>query len=243
MNYKSIINAVAVAVAVMAVMFVGCGGDDDDDNGGGGGGGGGTPTVKTGTFTDSRDSKSYNWVEIGTQKWMAENLNYAASGSKCGNESSGMLTENSTACNKYGRLYNWATAVDGSPSSSSSPSGVQGACPVGWHLPSDAEWTTLTDAVGGASTAGVKLKATSGWNDYQERSGNGTNDYGFAALPGGFGTMGSGFTFNGTNGRWWSATVNNASNVWYRDMSYNNEYVLRTSGYDEVLFSVRCVED
>jgi len=233
MSYKSIINAVAV---VVAVMFVGCGGDDDDNGGGGGGGGGGTPTVTKGTFADSRDSKSYNSVRIGTQTWMAENLNYNAEGSVC--------YENSAdSCAKYGRLYNWSTAMNGTSSSSLSPSGVQGVCPAGWHLPSDAEWTTLTDYVGGVSTAGTKLKSTSGWNYYSERH-NGTDDFGWSALPGGYGISDGNFYYAGGLGDWWSATEYDAYNARGRSVSYDSEgvgwgnYVIKTG-----LISVRCVKN
>ena len=232
MNCKSIINAVVVAAAVSAVMFVGCGGDSNPGNGGGGGGGGGggTPTVTKGTFTDSRDSKSYNWVGIGTQKWMAENLDYNASGSECYNNSA-------DSCAKYGRLYNWSTAMNGASGSSLSPSGVQGVCPDGWHLPSDAEWTTLENYVG--SSAGKKLKSTSGWYD----NGNGTDNYGFSALPGGNGYSGGYFNFVSSYGLWWSATEGGANFARYRSMYYIGESVIWSYISETVLFSVRCVAD
>jgi hypothetical protein len=104
--------------------------------------------------------KTYKTVVIGTQNWMAENLNYNVSGSHCYDN----LESN---CNKYGRLYDWATAKT--------------VCPAGWHLPSGTEWATLINYVGGSNIAGKKLKATSGWNN----GGNGQNTYGFSALPGG----------------------------------------------------------
>src|SRR5215469_10890371 len=91
------------------------------------------PAITYGSFTDSRDSKTYRTVVIGTQTWMAENLNYNATGSKCYNDST-------QYCDLYGRLYDWTTAMAGVSSSSANPSGVLGICPVGWHLPSDAEW-------------------------------------------------------------------------------------------------------
>jgi uncharacterized protein (TIGR02145 family)/uncharacterized repeat protein (TIGR02543 family) len=194
------------------------------------------------TFTDSRDGKTYKRVAIGNQVWMAENLNYEADGSKCGNEASGRLTENSEDCNKYGRLYNWATAMNGASSSSLSPSGVQGVCPAGWHVPSYAEWTALTDFVGGASTAGTKLKSSTGWNSY---SGVpvGTDQYGFTALPGGFGSPEGYFLDAGNYGSWWSATEIAANYASYRYMYYYDENVDWRNSSRTNLFSVRCVAD
>jgi uncharacterized protein (TIGR02145 family) len=185
------------------------------------------------TFTDSRDGKTYKKVTIGTQTWMAENLNYNASGSVCYGNSA-------DSCAKYGRLYDWSTAMNGASSSSLSPSGVKGACPVGWHVPSDDEWTTLTDYAGGESTAGKKLKSTSGWYN----NGNGTDDYGFTALPGGSGDSGGDFGGAGYDGDWWSATEGDARNARGRYMAYySGEYVVWYNGGKTVLFSVRCVKD
>jgi uncharacterized protein (TIGR02145 family) len=162
--------------------------------------------------------------KIGTQTWMAENLNCDVEGSKC-------YDNDSANCTKYGRLYNWEAAMK--------------ACPTGWHLPSDAEWTALTDAVGGSSTAGTKLKATSGWNNYNGKSGNGTDDYGFAALPGGGGGAGGNFYYAGNYGCWWSSAeyYADARIAWGQYMYYDYENVYR--GYDIKLdlFSVRCVQD
>jgi len=125
---------------------------------------------KSGTYTDSRDGKSYKWVKIGDQIWLAENLHFAAPGSKCGDSDAGVLVEgNTSACNTYGRLYDWATAIT--------------VCPDGWHLSDEQEWLTLGDFVGliGSTT---RLKADSDLWTY----GKGTDDYGFSALPGGFGS-------------------------------------------------------
>jgi len=191
------------------------------------------PVLRTfGTMTDSRDGKKYRTVKIGSQTWMAENLNYDAKNSKCYGNSAGN-------CAKYGRLYNWKTAMNGAKSSSSNPSRVQGVCPVGWHLPSDAEWTALTDYVGGSSTAGKKLKSTSGWNN----NGNGTDEHGFSALPGGSGNSGGDFYYAGYGGYWWSATEVDASYAWNRHMNCNREYVSGGSGDKAGLFSARCVAD
>jgi len=187
------------------------------------------------TFVDSRDGKTYKKVTIGTQTWMGENLNYDVP-----NVTSDVCYNNSAdSCAKYGRLYNWATAMGGASSSSLSPSGVQGVCPAGWHIPSDAEWTTLTDFVGGAATAGTKLKATSGWNN----NGNGTDNYGFSALPGGYGYSDGSFNNAGDHGDWWSATEFNASNAWDRRMLYYDVNVYWNYHDKSNLFSVRCAQD
>jgi uncharacterized protein (TIGR02145 family) len=198
---------------------------------------------------DSRDNKLYGHVTIGTQKWMAANLNYNASGSACyaGTDYSTSLSttlSGTQGCDKYGRLYNWATAMvlasscNTSSCSSQIQSSHKGVCPTGWHLPSDAEWTTLTDYVG-SSTAGTKLQAASGWYN----NGNGTNSYGFAALPGGLGDSGGSFLIAGYNGYWWSATESNASNAYLRNMDYDIENVDRYLSGKSYLSSVRCVQD
>ncbi|MCL2182912.1 MAG: InlB B-repeat-containing protein [Chitinispirillia bacterium] len=188
-------------------------------------------------FVDLRDGKSYRSVKIGTQAWMAENLNYNADGSVCYDS----LESN---CNIYGRLYNWAAVMDGALSSEASPSGIRGVCPVGWHVPSDAEWETLVKYVDPAASgndgnmAGKKLKSTTRWGDV----GNGTDDYGFSALPGGYG-YGGGFNDAGYGGHWWSATEGGAGNAWFRDMGYDNDYVIRDNYSKTYLYSVRCVRD
>jgi uncharacterized protein (TIGR02145 family) len=169
--------------------------------------------------TLSYEGQDYKTVLIGTQVWMAENLNYNASGSKCYNN-------NVSNCAKYGRLYDWETAKT--------------VCPSGWHLPTDDEWTTLTDNVGGASTAGKKLKATSGWNS----GGNGTDEFGFAALPGGI-SSGNNFYNVGNHGSWWSATESNASFAYVQYLDHVYEYddeVFRGSSDKSFLRSVRCIQ-
>jgi uncharacterized protein (TIGR02145 family) len=182
-------------------------------------------------FCDSRDGRLYKFVSIGTgataQTWMAENLKYNATGSKCGDDDNTLKDGNTAACDTYGRLYDWNAAV--------------GVCPSGWHLPSDAEWTVLTDFVG--VNSGIKLKSATGWN-----TGNGymagTNNFGFAALPGGIGGSGGSFNDVGNHGSWWSSTERDADYAYYRYMYYNDENVSRF--YDNKsnsLFSVRCLQD
>ena len=214
--FKSIFKAVAVST-VAAFFCVGCGGDDGrDDNGGGGGGGGG-----------SNCSANFKTKKIGTQTWMAENLNCDAGVNLC-------YSNNPANCEKYGRLYSRETALT--------------ICPKGWHLPSEAEWDVLINYAGG-DTAGTKLKATSGWNDYEGESGNGTDDYGFSALPGGVCPYSTGAACYGvgTQGNWWTATEGGAL-----DASHNRA-IFRTSRGDIIMgsgallnsyfASVRCVQD
>jgi len=170
------------------------------------------------TFKDSRDGKTYRTVKIDKMVWMAENLNFAAKGSVC--------YENKNAnCAKYGRLYNWDTALK--------------ACPDGWSLPSDDEWAALENYAGGVKKAGTKLKSKAGWNN----NGNGTDQYGFAALPGGGGSSGGGFGYVGIFGLWWSTTEDSANHARSRYMYYDGEHV----GWDvynkTYRLSVRCVAD
>ena len=224
-----------------------------------------------GFFTDSRDGKKYKTVEIGEQKWMAENLNYNAKGSKCYGESGVVVTgykddgdeccdclgtaittklsnkKVQDNCKKYGRLYNWATAMDLTLSCNSNSctnqikSKHRGLCPIGWHIPSDADWDVLMTAVGGSSsTAGDKLKAKSGWNN----NDNGTDEFGFSALPGGRGSSGGSFNDVGNNGYWWSTTEDDDTDYAnYRDMIYySGEGGSTYYFFKSNLFSVRCLQ-
>jgi len=160
-------------------------------------------------------------------------LNYNASGSKCYGDFVG--TTNESSCQKYGRLYDWKTA--------------KSACPKNWHLPNDKEWQTLVDFAGGHKVAGKALKASSGWSN----KGNGTDEYGFAALPGGRGASFARFNSGGNEGHWWSSREGNAyswSMFYYaQGISSSND---KSSGLlgavfndksESSLFSVRCVKD
>jgi uncharacterized protein (TIGR02145 family) len=178
--------------------------------------------VKRGSFTDTRDNKIYKTVKLDNQTWMAENLNYEAEG-KCYDNSE-------SNCQKYGRLYDWKTALK--------------ACPSGWHLPNNAEWDALyhfADGTNGmenpykSETAGKYLKSASDWN--------GEDAYGFAALPGGDGSSDGDFNLVGNVGYWWSASDNNASIACYRSIYYNFESAIWGNSLKRHLFSVRCVQD
>jgi uncharacterized protein (TIGR02145 family) len=179
----------------------------------------------TGYFVDDRDGQAYQIVKIGEQTWFAENLNYEG---RC----YGDKDEN---CVTYGGLSHGVTGVDGNTRPYES-------CPDGWHTPSNAEWDTLMIAVGGSNTAETKLKATSGWNEYQGKSGNGTDDYGFAALPGGNGNYQyTGYLYFGNigyGGSWW---VTNNNSVSFRYIGNSGGGGTATAMM--TILSVRCVQD
>jgi len=169
---------------------------------------------------------------------MAENLNFAVEGSRCYNDSTAY-------CGKYGRLYNWNTAKT--------------ACPNDWHLPSDKDWNVLRDFVNpGCSKSsygytsfrcngvGTKLKATSGWKDYEGKSGNGEDKYDFSALPGGFSYSGSNFYNVGSKGYWWTASeseYDNAKYAIYMIMSYDGNNSAFSGNNKNYFRSVRCIQN
>ena len=203
-------------------------------------------TVISGTMTDSRDSRIYKTVKIGTQTWMAENLNYADSAAMTNLRGNSRCYNNrADNCAKYGRLYTWTAAMN---IASSYLEGLttavisapqQGVCPAGWHIPMNVEWMTLENAVGGSDTAGIKLKSTSGWN----YDGNGTDAYGFSILPAGFRDDGGNFYDVGNCAYFWTATED------YTRIAYNlhlnfSDAGIYVKGSDKAgAFSVRCVQD
>jgi len=129
---------------------------------------------------------------------------------------------------KYGKLYNWYAVND-----------KRGLAPKGFHIPSDAEWTTLTDYLGGKEAAGTKMKSSSGWDE----NGNGTNSSGFAGFPGGCRDGDGAFSDVGRNGHWWGATESSSSNAWLRYLGYSNGNVGRYYYFKQSAFSVRCLGD
>src|SRR5574344_99181 len=180
--------------------------------------------ISHGEFTDERDGQVYKTVVIGTQTWMAQNLNYADNYSSC--------YENSAdSCSKYGRLYGSKTILSAK---------YTNACPNGWHIPREVEWTTLETTIGGSSTAGTKLKSTRGWND----DGNGTDIYGFTILPAGFYYQVSGESYGvGNSAYFWSATQD-LGGYYIQHLSYDSGCIY-TNGYDggSAAVSIRCVKD
>jgi uncharacterized protein (TIGR02145 family) len=179
-----------------------------------------------GTFTDTRDGKKYKITKIGEQVWMAENLNYDVKGSKCYNDSI-------SYCGKYGRLYNWATAMK--------------VCPKGWHLPSNAEWDKLIRHVevdkACDDCADKYLKSTSGWQQRWSSSGNGQDTYGFSVLPGGYGISDEKFLDVGLVGDYWSSSNEDGSDYAYPKYMFGSEGIYNVYGGKGYLYSVRCVGD
>ena len=176
--------------------------------------------IKYGSLKDSRDGQTYKTVVIGSQTWMAENLNYKTSDSYC-------YKDSATSCDEYGRLYAWTAAIN--------------ACPGGWHLPMMIEWETLIGAVGDPATAGKMLKSTNGWNGF----GNGTDDYAFSALPAGkwdsFVNL-YGSRYHEAN--FWSSTEYKDFRALF--VRLDSEFDYADLGYftsKEHGFSVRCVKD
>ncbi|MDO9549310.1 MAG: FISUMP domain-containing protein, partial [Candidatus Marinimicrobia bacterium] len=197
-----------------------------------------------GTVTDI-DGNIYKTIKIGTQIWMAENLKvtHYRNGDAIPNVTDdtqwGDLTTEAY-CNydndannatTYGRLYNWYAVSDS-----------RNIAPTGWHVPSDAEWQTLVDYLGGDAVAGGKMKeaGTMHWNSPNTGA---TNESGFSALPGGYRSIIGQYNYVGYVGFWLSATEYSSSSAWYRHLSYYYSDVGRYGNYKQDGFSVRCVRD
>ncbi len=208
-----------------------------------------------GTVTDI-DGNVYHTVVIGHYEWMAENLktSFYNDGTKIPNitESiawTGLSTgaycwynNDSSNAKIYGALYNWYAVNTGR------------LCPEGWRVPADGEWQFLegyTDSqfgigdtvweksAGRGHDAGFRLKAKSGWSS----EGNGSDDFGFSALPGGERCSNGRFFIASRSGFWWSRTAYGESGAWYRNMIYGMEDMFRNTHPKWMGFSVRCLRD
>lgn len=192
-----------------------------------------------GTLTDSRDGQVYRTVRIGSQVWMAQNLNFAGNGTTIG-----VCYGNSAdSCTKYGRMYTWAEAMVGVASSTGNPSGVNGICPTGWHVPSDTEWTIMNKFVDPANaTDGTKLKSLSGWLPYGAKSGSGSDFYGFRILPSGF--IADASYWAGSSTHLWTSTEQNAGWALCRTFSYWYAYVFTGDSQPKTNWMpLRCTQD
>ena len=261
------------ALVAFALVFNACGPDDGGENDGGGSNQEypSTADVIRNAVKDI-DGNKYDAVKIGNQVWMASNLRstrYAdgtsiplgettsdtepyryAPGTAQSNE------ENMVNVPAYGYLYNWAAVMHGASSSDANPSGVQGICPKGWHVPSDAEWTQLTAYMktrpeymssGNINNLAKALAATWGWESSSEPDNVGykpsttNNATGFSALPAG--GYGGDYDSFGNYAIYWSSTEYFSANAWLRYLYYNGANVSRYDNYKNDGFSVRCVRD
>src|SRR5574344_6948 len=208
-----------------------------------------TQTTCTPTVTDI-DHNVYNTVKIGNQCWMKENLRTTKFADdtpiELGSNTSTVTpyryspNRDANTVNIYGYLYNWKAVMHGSVSSSSKPSGVQGICPTGWHLPSDGEWEDLMTTLGGNGVAGDKMKEA-GTSHWLSGGTQASNSSGFTALAAGY--YGSSNTGFGERTYYWSATEGNASNAYTRYITYSDSRVSRKNEYKLYGFSVRCLSN
>ena len=170
-------------------------------------------------LTDARDGRFYKVIAIGKQMWMAENLNYYET------KNSFCYGNDVTNCRKYGRLYNWTSAMR--------------VCPKGWHLPSMDEFKTLFSTIGGQTFAGKMLKSTEGWNG----DGNGTDDFGFSAYPAGNRYSNGLYDSGGNYANFWCSTEFNSISAYYVVLFYDqNSAAIYHKSKDQGR-SIRCVKD
>ncbi|MFC0878603.1 fibrobacter succinogenes major paralogous domain-containing protein [Saccharicrinis sp. FJH2] len=198
-----------------------------------------------GLIVSDVDGNVYSTVRIGPQIWMAENLKTTKlnDGTEItqatDNAEWGALTgpgccwyDNDKNTNEplFGPLYNWYTVESGK------------ICPEGWHVPSDAEWTTLATFLGGESIAAGKLK-DAGTSLWIAPNAAATNEYGFSVRPGGYRNYTGAFGSINYYGYLWSATENNTTTAWYRSLYYNSGNMVRNSIDKKTGYSIRCVKD
>jgi uncharacterized protein (TIGR02145 family) len=191
------------------------------------------------------DGNGYDTVHIGTQVWMKQNLNTSRynNGSQIPNVTDNTTwaslstgarcyynNDSLTYANTYGTLYNWYTVNTGN------------LCPTGWHVPSDAEWTTLTTYLGGENIAGGKLKEAdlAHWNWPNLLATNETN---FTALPGGYRGYSGTFVAIGYDGYWWSSTAYSSVGAWHMQMSFSSNLAYIYNYGNTIGFNVRCLRD
>jgi uncharacterized protein (TIGR02145 family) len=207
------------------------------------------PTSGYGPNISDNDGNTYKTVYIGTQQWMAENLKTAKYNDGAGIPNVTVNTQwqnnitgawsyyNNDAANnaKYGKLYNWYAV-------SPTTNGNKNVCPSGWHVPTDAEWTVLTDYLGGLNVAGGKMKevGTTKWNSPNTDA---TNTSLFTGLPGGERSNNGKYYNVGIIGDWWSSTEYDTFNARNRYLGYYYGYAYRSANVKGLGFSVRCLRD
>jgi uncharacterized protein (TIGR02145 family) len=187
------------------------------------------------------DGNVYHTVTIGSQVWMVENLKTTRYSDGTNIIQVRNLNDANFNYETYGRLYTWSAAMKGAVSSNANPGGVQGACPVDWHLPSDSEWEELEVFLGGSIIAGGKMKEA-GTVNWVEPNTGATNESGFTALPGGrFYSYWS--ILLGNYGFWWSSTGYSTAIANYISLSNTSEEIYFGQLWEEAYISVRCIRD
>jgi uncharacterized protein (TIGR02145 family) len=207
--------------------------------------GGGTGQPCPGVPTVNYAGQTYNTVYIGNQCWFKENLNVGTMIPGANNQTNNGTIEkycylnNPVNCATYGGLYQWNEMMQ-----YVTIQGAKGICPTGWHVPTDAEWTTLTTYLGGASVAGGKMKEA-GTSHWLSPNTGATNSSGFTALPGGDrGYSGNFYNLTYAAFFWSSSQFEfDATHAWLRDLDYNYEVVYRVNYGKPYGFSARCVQD
>ena len=201
-------------------------------------------------------AQTYNTILIGAQCWMKENINVGIRINGTQDQTDNSIVEkycyddDEANCNEYGGLYQWNEMMQ-----YMTEEGVQGICPLGWHIPTDEEWKVLEGTVdsqygvGDAEwdksnvyrgyDAGKHLKSTSGWYS----NGNGTDEFGFKALPGGDLDINNDFGGMVSFGYWWSSMVSGSVNAWSRILGYSSDKVYREASDKTNGRSVRCIKD
>jgi uncharacterized protein (TIGR02145 family) len=195
-------------------------------------------------FTGCTDANGHNYptLQLGGQTWMAQNLNVGmkiidtTSAKNNGIIEKYCYEQKESNCDIYGGLYQWGEMMN-----YDTTAGIQGICPAGWHIPTDAEWTTLTTSLGGDSTCAGKLKET-GTAHWAPPNTGATNESGFTALPGGYRYY-SGTLFITDYATFWTSNETSATDAWYRLVQFNYVYVTRRSYTKENGYSVRCLKD
>ncbi len=200
------------------------------------------------SIIDIRDDQVYKVVKIGQQWWMQENLNIGIRIDGTQDAADNVSVEKycyddlESNCGIYGGLYQWDETMGYNPSDSANPGKTRGICPFGWHLPTENEWTELTDFLGGLTVAGGKLKeaGTAHWNSPNEGA---TNESGFTALPGGYRKYDDSFNSIGYYGYWWSSTEESSTHACYRYMNNTESWVYVSERLKSYGKSVRCLRD
>ncbi len=189
-----------------------------------------------GTVTDY-DGNVYNTVAIGNQTWIKENLKSLHYSDGTSIPDVVAYNNKDSLANIYGLLYSWYAAMH-----DSTEEGVQGVCPCGWHIPTNADWIRLENYLGGSSVAGGKMKDT-GTEHWNPPNTGATNESGFTALPGGYrGSTNGGFGSMGSNAHFWSSTESGSS-AWCRELVNYYSNIRRPNFSKRHSRSVRLVRD